>query len=327
MSLVSYDVCQWDFTNANCEVADIAQLGKKARLWGKKRIERESSILGNGQEESISAADFFIPHENNYMSPPPGVIIELQALELGSPTAECVHPTPLAEIVVTPIHENHRAPDLPSYPAKIKFFVSIDGEKTETASFSLLYDINFVTAHPCSPSSRVRVLKSPSSPTLRQIDFDGSKTLGVGSRSMYRAGHPLHKYYNYTVMHISELLQRRDAELSDLLTPPNGQAAPNQVLVIDCITNFSSAPQSPVLDRLESPASSPIERKGSFSAAAKMHFESRKRQFGSDMEILIRALCSEKGWNAIISRRKRGCLACAIREAGALGWKVIIRVP
>ncbi|KAL6889232.1 hypothetical protein HDV57DRAFT_318384 [Trichoderma longibrachiatum] len=317
----------WINIDVHDVAADIAQLGKKARLWGKKRIERESSILGNGQEESISPADFFIPHENSYMSPPPGVIIELQALELGSPTAECVHPTPLAEIVVTPIHENHRAPDLPSYPAKIKFFVSIDGEKTETASFSLLYDINFVTAHPCSPSSRVRVLKSPSSPTLRQIDFDGSKTLGVGSRSMYRAGHPLHKYYNYTVMHISELLQRRDAELSDLLTPPNGQAAPNQVLVIDCITNFSSAPQSPVLDRLESPASSPIERKGSFSAAAKMHFESRKRQFGSDMEILIRALCSEKGWNAIISRRKRGCLACAIREAGALGWKVIIRVP
>lgn len=102
--------------------------------------------------------------------------------------AECVHPTPLAEIVVTPFHENHRAPDLLSYPAKLNFYVSIDGEKTETATFSLLYDINFVTAHPCSPSSRVRVLKSPSSPTLQQIDFDGSKSLGNGSRSMYRAG-------------------------------------------------------------------------------------------------------------------------------------------
>lgn len=140
-------------------------------------------------------------------------------------------------------------------------------------------------------------------------------------------GHPLHKYYNYTVIHISELLNRRDVELADLLTPPGGQAAQNQVLVVDCITNFSSVPTSPVADRSDSPGSSPIERKGSFSAAAKMHFESRKRQFGSDMEILIRALCSQRGWNAIISRRKRGCLACAIREAGALGWKLIIRVP
>lgn len=310
-------------------------------------MERESYILGNGNEEAISPADFIIPHESNYSPSPPGVIVELQSLELASPVAECVHPTPLHEIVATPIHENHRAPDLLSYPAKINFYVSIDGEKTETVTFSLLYDINFVTAHPCSPSSRVRVLKSPSSPTLQQIDFTGSNALGSGSRSMYRAGksctlvdnvllagmltklagHPLHKYYNYTIIHISELLQRRDAELSELLVPPGGQTAQNQVLVVDCITNFSSAPQSPVLDRVESPSSSPTERKGSFSAAAKMHFESRKRQFGSDMEILVRALCSERGWNAIISRRKRGCLACAIREAGALGWKVIIRVP
>lgn len=116
------------------------------------------------------------------------MFVELQSLELDTPVAECVHPTPLAEIIATPIHENHRAPDLLSYPTKINFFVSIDGEKTETVTFSLLYDINFVTAHPCSPSSRVRVLKSPSSPTLQQIDFTGSNVLGAGSRSMYRAG-------------------------------------------------------------------------------------------------------------------------------------------
>ena len=62
------------------------------------------------------------------------------------------------------------------------------------------------------------------------------------------------------------------------------------------------------------------------SAAKKMHSETRRRQFGSDMEILVRAFCADKGWNALISRRRRGCLACAIREAGALGWKVVIRV-
>ncbi|KAK5994952.1 hypothetical protein PT974_03341 [Cladobotryum mycophilum] len=210
----------------------------------------------------------------------------------------------------------------------VSFYASIDGERDEKYTFALKYDVNFVTAHPCSPSRRVRVLKSPSSPTLRQIDFDGSDSLGVGSRSVYRAGHPLHKFYNYNVIHISELLQRQNEKLSSLLgTPPSGKAAQNQVLVIDCITNFASAPTSPIFDRSETPASSPIiDRKGSFSAAAKMHFETRKRQYGSDMEILIRALCAQKGWNAVISRRKRGCLACAIREAGALSWNIVIRV-
>jgi hypothetical protein len=93
--------------------------------------------------------------------------------------------------------------------------------------------------------------------------------------------------------------------------------------VIDCITGFA---QSPAM--VETPTSPALDRKsdGANPAAAKMHLESRRRQFGSDAEVLVRALCAEKGWNALISRRRRGCLACAIREAGALTWKVIIRV-
>lgn len=51
-----------------------------------------------------------------------------------------------------------------------------------------------------------------------------------------------------------------------------------------------------------------------------------KKQFGSDAEMLARALCAERGWNALVSRRGRGCLACAVREAGALGWGVVLRV-
>ena len=54
--------------------------------------------------------------------------------------------------------------------------------------------------------------------------------------------------------------------------------------------------------------------------------EIRRRRLGSDMEVFVRAFCAERGWNAVISRRRRGCLACAIREAGALGWKVVVRV-
>lgn len=65
---------------------------------------------------------------------------------------------------------------------------------------------------------------------------------------------------------------------------------------------------------------------GSTTGPSKMHHETRRRRFGSDMEIMVRAFCAEKGWNALISRRRRGCLACAIREAGALDWKVVIRV-
>ena len=191
----------------------------------------------------------------------------------------------------------------------------------------------------------------------------------------YPAGHPLHKHYTYTAMHLSELLTKRDASLDALLgayssathrpslspAPNNGGSAAAKVLVVDCITGFLPQPQeheiplSPVLSRTDSNASavfggSPGGSEGGAgpgasdggsggsgsgggglagaleSASKKMHSETRRRQFGSDMEILARAFCADKGWNALISRRRRGCLACAIREAGALGWKVVIRV-
>lgn len=318
----------------------MAHLGKKARLWAKKRVERESSILGDADEYSCFPADFIIPHENSYSTPPPLIGVTLRSLELV--LSESSKTTSEKEI--------KKDPELLSRPATVNFAVTIDGFTAEHFSFSLAYDISFVTAHPCSPSHRVRFIKSPSSPTIQQIDVSGSDTFGQGSRPAHRtgenkpqlgdacnmqltlfSGHPLHKWYNYAVIHISELIKRQHAPLSELLAvPPTHRRTPSRVgsdrvLVIDCITNLSEVPQSPTIERLTSKYNI-VQRRGSFPAAEQMHFESRKRQFGSDMEILVRALCAQKGWNAIISRRKRGCLACAIREAGALQWKVIIRV-
>lgn len=52
---------------------------------------------------------------------------------------------------------------------------------------------------------------------------------------------------------------------------------------------------------------------------------SRKRRFGSDLEMLARAWCAEMGYNALVSRRGRNCIACSIREARALSWKIVLR--
>lgn len=180
-------------------------------------------------------------------------------------------------------------------------------------------------------------------------------------------GHPLHKYYTYTSIHLSELLAKSNWTLNQLLADPassnspsiipsSAGARPPRVLVIDAITNFIAQPEaheiplSPVTSRTStsfsesSQHSSPsgdvdgetpvplrrtgteLDQKNGGAAEYQMHNETRRRQFGSDMEILVRALCAERGWNAMISRRRRGCLACAIREAGALGWRVVVRV-
>jgi putative hemolysin len=269
-------------------------------------------------------------------------------------TTEGDEPTPASDVSGL-----SRPPQIRRYAAAITFAVTdLDLEETREYTYALAKDINFVTAHPCVPSQHVKIMKSPSSPTIQQVDLSGIG--GIGKMASV-VGHPLHKYYTYTALHLSELLTKQDFSLESLLgsyssashhrpsvtpTPPNNAA---KVLVIDCITGFQPQPQeheiplSPVLSRTDSNTSSMLSPTSSNptpgggvaeggmagaleSASKKMHSETRRRQFGSDMEILARAFCAEKGWNALISRRRRGCLACAIREAGALGWKVIIRV-
>ncbi|KXH48030.1 hypothetical protein CSIM01_10989 [Colletotrichum simmondsii] len=310
---------------------DMKKTGKQARLWGKTHVERESCVLGDADPSSVLPADFIIPYENNYSEPPPSLIISLTSLNLSAPV-DSTRTTPTEETVMTPFSDVTRAHELYTYPASISFSVGPNGGEAKEHQFSLMKDIHFVTAHPCHPSSHVRVLRSPSSPTIQQIDVDGSGIGGVSSKPATITGHPLHKFFTYTVIHLSELLEKPDASLDALLLNTSSVRRPSltptinttpRVLVIDCITGFKrqaptqETPTSPILERTANGAS---------LATTNMHLESRRRQFGSDMEVLVRAFCAEKGWNAIISRRRRGCLACAIREAGALAWKVIIRV-
>ncbi|KAK1717557.1 hypothetical protein BDP67DRAFT_396005 [Colletotrichum lupini] len=310
---------------------DMKKTGKQARLWGKTHVERESCVLGDADPSSVLPADFIIPYENNYSEPPPSLSISLTSLNLSAPV-DSTRTTPTEETVMTPFSDVTRAHELYTYPASISFSVGPNGGEAKEHQFSLMKDIHFVTAHPCHPSSHVRVLRSPSSPTIQQIDVDGSGIGGIATQTDHHLGHPLHKFFTYTVIHLSELLEKPDASLDTLLLNTSSVRRPSltptmnttpRVLVIDCITGFKrqaptqETPTSPILERTANGAS---------LATTNMHLESRRRQFGSDMEVLVRAFCAEKGWNAIISRRRRGCLACAIREAGALAWKVIIRV-
>ncbi|KAI1504998.1 hypothetical protein F5X99DRAFT_333143 [Biscogniauxia marginata] len=362
---------------------DIVKTGKKARLWGKTIVERESDVLGDADPSNVFPADFIIPHENTYAhAPPSNIQIELRSLNLVTPV-DSVHTTPTTERQFTPFSESSKAPEIHTYPASVSFTMSHDGIYQDVdLKFALSNDVYFVTAHPCVPSSYVKYFKSPTSPTIQQIelnghgghDMNGSKP----STSAHLTGHPLHRFYTYTAIHLTDLLTQPSSTLEDLLDPrtsnqqpPNTYSTsptptrPSRVLVIDCITGFAP-PRSPLsLSRVSSISSSSFglepanvpqiqiprarspeqERRPSTAASAgskierisppppphasaesKMRLGTRRRQFGSDIEILVRAICAERGWNAIISRRRRGCLACAIREAGALGWKVVIRV-
>ncbi|KAI1329947.1 hypothetical protein F5Y16DRAFT_364499, partial [Xylariaceae sp. FL0255] len=362
---------------------DTTKVGKRARIWGKTAVERDSKVLGDAEASDVLPADFIIPHEAAYSSRPPSNIrIEIKSVHLVGPT-DSAHDSPILDRNFSPFSiSSSKVNEIHTYPASIDFSMSYDGVNGDMdLNLSLSKDVYFITAHPCVASSFVKYLKSPTSPTIHQIDVAGRDFNGKPSSAAHVTGHPLHRFYTYTAIHLTDLLSRSAStsveELVNGISPPipnqTGSASskasvltrPQRVLVIDCITGFAP-PRSPdlvPLSRMSSLSSSfglepthtppvaqlssspelerrpPTARSGTnvveridppATVAAlpetKMQLPTRRRQFGSDVEILVRALCAERGWNALISRRRRGCLACAIREAGALGWRVVIRV-
>ncbi|KAI5867571.1 hypothetical protein GGS23DRAFT_602611 [Durotheca rogersii] len=386
MGWISSDVTPQGFDNgwmniaADAVPADIARTGRKARIWGKTTIERESDVLGDADPSNVLPADFIIPHENTYGRPPPSNIrVELRSLDLGASLGG-VGAAPNTDEGVSLISDSNgeKGQEIQTFPASITFTISHDTlDQDEHHSFSLSNDVYFVTAHPCVASNHVKYFKSPTSPTIQQIDVGGFDLSGTSSSLAHITGHPLHRFYTYTAIHLTDLISKPAATLEDLLKQDvlKGHSRSNstssfagnkqpRVLVIDCVTGFAppQSPEMPSLSRMSSlsssfgleptslplvrmPTSPDMERRPSTAASSRSRFErmeppspsphsaearmrlgTRRRHFGSDLEVLARALCAERGWNAVISRRRRGCLACAIREAGALGWKVVVRV-
>lgn len=181
-------------------LGESARTGKQARIWGKLAVEKQSSVLGDADPDSVFPADFIIPFENIYKaSQPPSLYIELRALKLFAPV-DSVHTTPPAPLPQSPLSDitpstmdtaaTSVAPEIHTYPAAVTFSVAedyddgdVDVEKEYT--FCLSHDVYFVTAHPCVPSQHVKILKSPSSPTIQQIDLDGGSTSSGSSTSAF----------------------------------------------------------------------------------------------------------------------------------------------
>src|SRR5690349_2677852 len=59
---------------ANSKTEDAQKIDKKARIWGKHAIERESNVLGDTDPSSVLPADFIIPFENIYKDKTPPML-------------------------------------------------------------------------------------------------------------------------------------------------------------------------------------------------------------------------------------------------------------
>lgn len=98
---------------------------------------------------------------------------------------DSVQTTPTLEIA-TPFSDFTTSQEMRTYTPTITFNVTNwEEDDDEMVTVPVAKDVYFVTAHPCVPSQHVRILKSPSSPTIQQFDLSDPFTSGNGKQSSH----------------------------------------------------------------------------------------------------------------------------------------------
>jgi hypothetical protein len=217
-------------------------------------------------------------------------------------------------------------------------------DQTATHTLTLAFDVQFVSSWPCTPPTST---SAPSMPHILKRSLTGTISRKSSTRSgstrlsrrnshgfepllshppdskdiapkpMYSADtgndsdititkrqpmsvHPLHISYKYSIVPVTDVL---DPDFN--------------ILFDEHAHNSTTRPSSPV---------GTTEHQGEEVVNDKTTILVLDARASSDLQLLARAWCAEKGFHAIIGRVGRTCLACCIREARGLGINVVIRV-
>jgi len=150
-----------DDDNDNDNDNERQQTGRKARLWDKARVKRESHILGPDgpalldDNVPVGLGEFVMPCDDIYETPPPAITVSLTDFELEKSDTVSSAPT--------------------TYAAYLAFQVNVvSAEETALYRFSLDRNANFATAHPCALKHEITVERqSRRSMAIRCIHEEG----------------------------------------------------------------------------------------------------------------------------------------------------------
>ncbi|CAD6503641.1 BgTH12-03300 [Blumeria graminis f. sp. triticale] len=275
------------------------KIGTSPRIWHATTIENHSNVIAGADISSVLTGDFAQPSDQLAAT---YVDVNFKSLYL-LPSRDSVRSSTRNRLEGTLNYTVTGTEKSQPLTPLMRFTYERAGATPKTLEIELNYNVQFVTAHPCISPPNTGILSSPTNPAFQ------SPTLGTPKIPNISSGHPLHKAYTYTKIPLSHLLgTHSSARFSSLLTVPVS-SDPSQSSLH---TTSSSIPRVLVIDCTEQQ----LRPRSSLDGDG----------YGSHVEMIARAICAERGWNALVSRRGRGCLACSIREAGALGWRVIIRV-
>lgn len=289
--------------------------------------------------------------------------IKLKSLSFTRPVGSL--PTSPSRETTSPVSEETKQPHIETYAAVARFSYILGGEARErclnlrhdvrfvTAHPCVPNPQNLHLLNSKAGPAMARLAGSPGGSDSMCMSTSPDIALLRNALTLHSV-HPLHKAFTYLQVPLSLLLTASpNLSLSTLLasssekdtTPsvPGTSTTIPKVLIINCIDpSIRSVSAADTIastttinshnhddDNKQETREEGDQKVPAASANAPVglnrHTLSPKHSFGNDTEMLARALCSDRGWDALISRRGRGCLACAVREAAALRWRVILR--
>jgi hypothetical protein len=295
---------------------------------GADLVTQDSAIVPRGSADSVQSEDFVLAQD---LDPVPASSFALSQWELTPINPDLIDGDSMSG---PPTESDIHAPSMT--------FISSDQAASHT--LTLTYDVQFVTSWPCTtaasaPSSNAKFPKvlrrSPTNTnTLSRSSSKHSETLvrrnshgfepllshppdsaDIAPKRMYDAdiepeglttsskpmnAHPLHKSYSHKIVLVTDVL------------------VPDFLLPFALHTSKSSERLLALSKSHDSDAETIKNDKKSV-----LVLDARA---SSDLELLARAWCAEKGLHALISRVGRTCLGCSVREARGLGINIVIRV-
>ncbi|KAF2083163.1 hypothetical protein K490DRAFT_52359, partial [Saccharata proteae CBS 121410] len=269
----------------------------KPRLYSAEEVAADSSVTGSGSPADIRGTDFVLPRDNDSYSAGWSVHLSAFTLEESGPANASL----LSDGESGRHHTASCSASSPETPllhfAVLKTAEAADIQPathilhSQNVTIPLVYDVYFIAAWPCTPVTRIRHLQ------LMHVHQDDVVRVSV---------HPLHVSHPFRVVNAAELVA----------DPPHIDTAAKDVLVVDARARDADSASN----------SSYTATNGNGSGRGGSVNSGRTRGGAKDAELLARAWCAERGLHAVIGRAGRTCIACCVREARALGVRVVIRI-
>ncbi|KAH4339137.1 hypothetical protein HBH98_209300 [Parastagonospora nodorum] len=289
-------------------------------------VARASSIIPDGTIASINSEDLVLPRDSETLPTPTLIFRNWELTPLNPDLMD-------SDMMSGPLTESDI--HTPSVT-----FASQD--RTLHHTLTLAFDVQFVTSWPCTPPMSTPV-PAPSMPHILKRSLTGTVSRTSSKRSGVtmprRNSHgfePLLSHPPDSTDIAPKRVYSADTDNDSMTTITKRQ--PMEVHPLHTSYKYKTVSVTEVLDpsfdipfdmhsHTRSPTPTGLDKKNDTDATHdKTTVLVLDARGSSDLQLLARSWCAEKGFHAIVGRVGRTCLACCIREARALGIHVVIRV-